>query len=72
MNRQRAVARFDTPLALDNGAAILGAIPGPDADNVAIVGSRPLGAALASTIDHLKGLTGGGAKRSSNLSSTFL
>ena len=44
--------------ALDNGAAILAALPGPDADSVEIVGATPASAAIRSTVEHLTSLGG--------------
>ncbi|MFV8752572.1 VWA domain-containing protein [Nannocystaceae bacterium ST9] len=48
----------DTPevgIAPDNAVAILGAIPGADADNVAVVGGTPATAGFVSARDHLLG-----------------
>ncbi len=43
----------EVDVSLDNGAAILAAIPGPDADNVAIVGGTPATKGMSSALDHL-------------------
>mgnify|MGYP003572678821 CR=1 FL=1 len=40
-------------VGFDNGAAILAAIPGPDADNVAIVGGTPATKGITSAVNHL-------------------
>ena len=43
----------EVTIALDNGAAILGAIPGPNAGSIEVVGGTPATRGVTSAVDHL-------------------
>jgi hypothetical protein len=52
----------EATLALGNSAAMLAAIPGPDADNTEIVGATPTGRAFDSVLEHLLARPSGGQR----------